>query len=301
MIAIKSINRDDGRDAVQLNILDLLDHVGRASLDIRQIGFQQFFGQGLTGNDAIVSAVGLEGASRDDENRRVGSQTAVTALDIEELLRADVSTETRLGKQIIATLDTDQIGEDAAVAVRDIGKRTSMDQRRCIFQCLQQVRPQRIFHQDSHRPGCTNLLGSDRFFVIRIANNCSTKSFTHILQRGRERQNCHDFAGNGDVKARLAYDSAFELAAQANDNTAQRPILDIQHAFPGNLVEVNIERVAAHQAIVDHGGQQIIGGAHRVNVASQMQVERFHRDNLGIAAACRAALNAKCRTLRRLA
>src|SRR5258708_2721914 len=88
VIAIKSINRDDGRDALNLNVLNLLSSFRGPRLDIRQIGFQQFFGQGFTGNDAIMSAMSFEGASRDDENRRVGSEAAVTALDIEKLLRA---------------------------------------------------------------------------------------------------------------------------------------------------------------------------------------------------------------------
>jgi hypothetical protein len=54
-------------------------------------------------------------------------------------------------------------------------------------------------------------------------------------------------------------------------------------------------------ARIDRGGQQVVGGGDGVNVAGQVQVEILHRDDLRIAAACRAALDAEGRPLRGLA
>jgi hypothetical protein len=52
---------------------------------------------------------------------------------------------------------------------------------------------------------------------------------------------------------------------------------------------------------VDHRGQQVVGRTDRVHVAGEMQVELFHRHDLGIAAAGRAALDAEDRSERGLA
>ena len=50
-------------------------------------------------------------------------------------------------------------------------------------------------------------------------------------------------------------------------------------------------RVALLQVVVDHGGQQVVGGRHGVEVAGQVQVEVLERDDLAVAAAGRATLD----------
>jgi hypothetical protein len=54
-------------------------------------------------------------------------------------------------------------------------------------------------------------------------------------------------------------------------------------------------------ARVDRGGQQVVGGGDGVDVAGQVQVEVFHRDDLAVTAAGCAALDAKGRALAGLA
>jgi hypothetical protein len=56
-----------------------------------------------------------------------------------------------------------------------------------------------------------------------------------------------------------------------------------------------------HHARIQRGGHQVVRGGDGVDVARQVQVEIFHRDDLRIPAARRAALDAKGRSLRRLA
>ena len=52
---------------------------------------------------------------------------------------------------------------------------------------------------------------------------------------------------------------------------------------------------------IDGRRQQVVGGGDGVNIAGQVQVEIFHRDDLAVSAAGRAALDAKGRTLAGLA
>ncbi|MPN17470.1 hypothetical protein SDC9_164823 [bioreactor metagenome] len=52
--------------------------------------------------------------------------------------------------------------------------------------------------------------------------------------------------------------------------------------------------------VVQHGGQQVVGCADGVKIAGEVEVNVLHGDNLGVAAAGRAALNAEHRAERRL-
>ncbi len=61
------------------------------------------------------------------------------------------------------------------------------------------------------------------------------------------------------------------------------------------------EIVVLVDVVVDHRGEQVVGGGDGVVVAGEVQVEPLHRYHLAIAAACGAALDAECRAHRRLA
>ena len=52
--------------------------------------------------------------------------------------------------------------------------------------------------------------------------------------------------------------------------------------------------------VIQHGGQQVVGSADGVEVTGKVQVDVLHGDNLSVAAAGSAALNAKHRSQRGL-
>ena len=54
------------------------------------------------------------------------------------------------------------------------------------------------------------------------------------------------------------------------------------------------------QFVIDHRGQQIIRCGYRVDVSGEIEIERFHRHDLRISAACCATFDPECRSLRRL-
>ena len=56
---------------------------------------------------------------------------------------------------------------------------------------------------------------------------------------------------------------------------------------------VDLELVAVHEMSVDHGGEQVVGGADGVDVAGEVEVEVLHGNDLGVAAAGGAALDAE--------
>ncbi|MGD0997918.1 MAG: hypothetical protein ABR941_06315 [Thermoleophilia bacterium] len=50
-----------------------------------------------------------------------------------------------------------------------------------------------------------------------------------------------------------------------------------------------------HEVRLDHGGEQVVGGADGVNVAGEMKIQILHGDDLRVAAAGGAALDAEHR------
>ena len=67
----------------------------------------------------------------------------------------------------------------------------------------------------------------------------------------------------------------------------------IHAALPGDAAGVDVQRVALLDGVVDHGRQQVVGGADGVDVAGKVEVDILHGHDLGIAAAGRAALDAE--------
>ena len=90
-------------------------------------------------------------------------------------------------------------------------------------------------------------------------------------------------------------------SAEPDDDVAQRPVADVEDAWPEDPVRVDAERVLVVEAVVEERAGQVVRGADRVDVARQVEVEILHRDDLAVAAAGRAALDPEHRPERRLA
>ena len=82
-------------------------------------------------------------------------------------------------------------------------------------------------------------------------------------------------------------------AAQAVHNVTQLAVVHVHAALPGDPLGVDAQRVALLDVVVQHGGQQVVGSADGVEIAGEVQVDVLHGDDLGVAAAGRAALDAE--------
>ena len=90
-------------------------------------------------------------------------------------------------------------------------------------------------------------------------------------------------------------------APPSDDDLAQRAVVHVHHALPGDAAHVDAERVALMDVVVDQRRQQVVRRRDGVEVAGEMQVDVLHRHHLGIAAAGGAALDAEARPERGLA
>ena len=111
MVAGKRVDGDDGRDAVDLDVLDLLAEVGGPGQHVVGVLLKQLGRQRPSRHDAVLARMHLQRADGGHDHRGVGSQARGPALDVEEPLRAHVGAEARLCDQEVASVDADQVGQ----------------------------------------------------------------------------------------------------------------------------------------------------------------------------------------------
>ena len=75
----------------------------------------------------------------------------------------------------------------------------------------------------------------------------------------REAEDRHHLGGDGDVEAVLAREAVGD-AAERVDDLAQRAVVHVQHAPPGDAAGVEAERVAPVDVVVEQRRQQVVRG-----------------------------------------
>ena len=99
----------------------------------------------------VGAALHLERPHGRDQHRRLGIESADAALDVEELLGAEVRTEARFGDDDVAEREAGARREDAVAAVRDVAERTGVHDRRAALERLHEIRSDRVLEQHRHR------------------------------------------------------------------------------------------------------------------------------------------------------
>ena len=192
-------------------------------------------------------------------------------------------------------------GRDHGVAaVGDVGERAAVHERGRADQRLHEVRAQRVLEQRGRRALRVDIPGGHGLIVVCAGDDDAGDARLEISDGGREAQRRHDLAGGGDVKPVLAR-RAVGLAAEAVDDAAELAVVHIHAALPRHAARVDSAGVALLDAVVHHGGNQVVRRGDGVHVAGEMQVDILHRNDLRIAAAGRAALHAEHRAEGRLA
>ena len=241
----------------------------------------------------------LQGADGGHDDHSAGLETGHAALDVQELLCAQVCAEARLGHNIVAQLEGDAGGHDGVAAVGDVGEGAAVDKGRGTLQGLDQVGLEGILQQGGHGPGCLQIASGHRLVVVGIGHDHAAETFLQVGDGGSQTQHCHDLGGHGDVKAVLT-GHALHPAAQAVHDVPQLAVVHVDTALPGDLLHVDPQGIALLNVVVQHRSQQVVGRADGVEVAGEVEVDVLHGHDLGVAAAGRAALEAEHGAERRL-
>ena len=245
------------------------------------------------------AAVGFQRPDGGDQHHGAGVEARVAALDVQELLSAQVRAKARLGDHIVRQFQAQLGGGDAVAAVGDVGEGAAVDDGGVVFQRLHQIGVDGVLQQGGHGARRADLARRHRLAVVGVGADDAGQPLFQVFQVGGKAEDGHDLAGDGDIKAVLP-GRAVHLAAQTVHNEPQLTVVHVHAALPGDAAGVDVQRVALLDGVVDHGRQQIVGGADGVQVAGKMQVDVLHGHHLRVAAAGRAALDAEHGAERRL-
>ena len=238
------------------------------------------------------AAVVLQSAHRSHDDHRGGLEACHAALDIEELLRAQIGGKARFRYGVVAQLQRHARRGDGVAAVGDVRERAAVDERRRALQRLHQVRFERVLQKRRHSALGLEVVGRDGLAVIGIRHNDSAEPGLKIFDIAGEAQHRHDLAGHGNVKPVLS-GYALHPAAEAIHDVPQLPIVHIHGTLPGDLLTVDAEGVALLDMVIQHRSQQVVGRTNSVKIARKVEVNVLHGDDLGITAAGGAALDAE--------
>ena len=176
----------------------------------------------------------------------------------------------------------------------DVGEGAAVHEGGRALQGLHQVGLERVLEQRGHGADGLEVARGDGLVVVGVAHDDAAQALLQVSDGGGEAEDRHDLAGDGDIEAVLAR-RAVGLAAEAVHHEAQLPVVHVHAALPGDAARVDAQGVALLDVVVEHGGQQVVGRADGVEVAGEVEVDVLHGDDLGVAAAGRAALDAEHR------
>ncbi len=206
-VAHEPVDRDDDRHA------ELAD-VGDVVLEVRQAALER--GEIFLAERALVcAALHLERADGCDEHGGFRIEFPDAALDVEELLGAEIRSEAGFGDDHVGEREAGARGQDGIAAVRDVAEGSGVDQRWSAFQRLHEIGAERVLQQHRHRARGlegARAYGRPRFSTGRSDDDLAEAAF-EVLAPGRQREDRHDLAGGDDDPVLFAHDAVARTEA----------------------------------------------------------------------------------------
>ena len=124
----------------------------------------------------LQSAVHFERAHGGDHHARRRRKTGEAALDVEELLRAEVGAEARLRDDVIPHFERRFGRHDGVAPVRDVGKRPAVHEGGRPLERLHEVGLQGVFQQRAHGALRLQIARRDGLFFMVIRDDDAGKA-----------------------------------------------------------------------------------------------------------------------------
>ena len=183
----------------------------------------------------------------------------------------------------VAELQRHAVGDQRVVAVGDVRERPAVDECRLALERLHEVRLDRVLEEHRERARSVQLLGRDRLATVRLTDRDATEALAQVGEVAGHRDEAHDLARRRDVEAGLAR-VAVRAPAEAGDDVAERAVVHVEAAAPGDGERVDAELVAVEDVRVDQRREQVVRRRDRVQVAREVEVQVLHRHHLRVAA-----------------
>ena len=282
------VDGDNTRETEYLSdVFHVLKQVGKTLFQRLEV----FLVQIRLGNAAMV----LQCANCGNYHNGIRLQARKAALDVQEFLGSQVGTETSFSYRVVAQSKGHVGCHDGIAAMCDVGEGTAVHECRGSFKRLNQIGLQSILQERSHSAFGMKVMGSNGLIVAGVANNDATQALLQVGDGGCQAEDGHNLGGNRNIEAVFA-GNAVGFAAQATHDVAQLTVVHVNNTLPRNAANVDAKLVAIVDMGIEQSSEQIVCRANSMEVAREMQVDFFHRDYLGIATACGAALDAEYRS-----
>ena len=129
--------------------------------------------------DTTVHLQPAKGSHEDGECRLEASRAA---LDVVELLCAEVSTEASLRDRVVGVRQCHTGGEDRVAAVGDVSKRAAVDEGRGMLGRLRQIGLDSVKEEDGDRTRYTEVTHGKGLTLLRIAEEDILDTATQVFE-----------------------------------------------------------------------------------------------------------------------
>ena len=230
------------------------------------------------------------------ENGEVWLQTCLAAFDVIELLSTEICTESCLCNGIVAILKSCSSSHDGIAAMSNVGKRTAMNKCWCSLCCLNQIWLQSIEKESYDTATYTHILYGKWLVILGDAQEDVIYTATKIIDACCKTHDSHDFRSRSDIEASLCLDAV--LISYTGDDAAETTVVYVHHAAPENLLQLESLCLVLETVVIQEGSNHVVGLCNGMEIASEMEINLIHRQNLGVTATCSTTLHAEARTQR---
>ena len=174
----------------------MAQQVGQAGLERLEVLVREL----RLGHAAVV----LEGAHGGDEHHRGRHDARGAALDVEELLGAQVRAEAGLGDHVVGQAHRGGGGHHGVAAVRDVGERAAVHEGGVVLERLHEVGLDGVLQQGGHGTLGVDVGDGDGLAVVGVGDHHAGEALLEVREVGGEAEHGHDLGGHRDVEAVLA-------------------------------------------------------------------------------------------------
>ena len=178
-----------------------------------------------------------------------------------------------------------------------VGKRTAMHHGRSVLGCLHQVGLYGIAQEHADGTSHAKVLHGEGLALDGGTQKDILYASAQVSLVLCKAEDGHNLGSRSDVETALA-GYAVGLGTKTRNDVAQVAVVHVQHALPQHLAHGKALGLMLVDVVVQQGGNHVVCRGDGVEVASKVQVNLVHRQNLCIAAAGSTAFHAKAGTQR---
>mmetsp|Transcript_20905 Transcript_20905/g.45515 ORF Transcript_20905/g.45515 Transcript_20905/m.45515 type:complete len:278 (-) Transcript_20905:757-1590(-) len=205
-VRLELVHRNHHINPKFFGILNVFRQIGASLFQQFDILFRVFFLERLTGRHGWAATMHFQSPDRRDNYGRLGFQSAVPALDIEEFFHSNVGPETSLrDAKSVGThqLEGNLISHDRRISRGNVSKWSCVDQYGRSFDGLHKRWHDGILHQYRQSSTTAQVIGRDGLSLSGKSNDHSTEFFPQVFERLCQSQSGHHFRSNGNIETGL--------------------------------------------------------------------------------------------------